>query len=135
MDATWAYRFGPPAQDLIVISLEEPGDLGAKLISQTFRLPAGRPLTRESAERLGVSVRLRPSGDGRAILSVNSRRFLYGARIDVPGFRASDDAFSIEPGHGRELKLVARPGAPEARRGGLTALNLEGRAPIEVDTA
>jgi urease beta subunit len=66
-------------------------------------------------------------------VSVHSRRFLYGARIDVPGFRSSDDAFSIEPGRGRELELVARDGAAHAPRGGLTALNLNGRAPIEVE--
>ena len=53
-DVSWAYRFGPPAQDLIVASLEREGAGGAELLSQAFHLPAGRPRAVESADRLGL---------------------------------------------------------------------------------
>ena len=45
VDASWAYRFGPPAQDVIVASLErdESSAPGSGMISQAVRFPAGRP--------------------------------------------------------------------------------------------
>ena len=52
VDASWAYRFGPPAQDLIVATLEDRDGL---ILSQAFRFPAERPPTQDAAE-LGLSV-------------------------------------------------------------------------------
>src|SRR5205807_213638 len=51
VDASWAYRFGPPAQDLIAVTLER----GAEVLSQSFRFPAGRPTARHSPPELGLS--------------------------------------------------------------------------------
>jgi hypothetical protein len=48
---------------------------------------------------------------------VRSRRLAYGVRIH--GVAASDNAFSVEPGHER---VVTAPGATA-----LTALNLRGQ--------
>jgi beta-mannosidase len=132
VDAARAYRFGPPAQDLIVVSLEQSGGQNAGNGSQCFRLPAGRPTAQESAQRLGVSATLRRDSEEHATVRLSSRRFLYGARITVPGYRALDDALSVEPGHGREVRLRALPGA-EGGRGTLTALNLSGRVAIAED--
>ncbi len=48
VDAAWAYRFGPPAQDLIILSLETP-ELGAsRPLSQVIPVSGG------SAESAGV---------------------------------------------------------------------------------
>jgi beta-mannosidase len=132
VDAGWAYRFGPPAQDLIIVSLEEVGGSGAGVMSQDVRLPAGRPTAREPAERLGVTASLRRGRDGGATVTVASRRFLYGARIDVPGFRPRDDAFSVEPGHERTIDLTPTAPGAEPARGTIAALNLAGRVPCEV---
>ena len=46
VDTAWAYRFGPPAQDVVVASLERDGADGPELLSQAFHFPAGRPLHR-----------------------------------------------------------------------------------------
>ena len=127
VDATWAYRFGPPAQDLIVASLERERDGTAELISQSIRFPAGRPLAAEPAARLGLEAALAPREDGSALLTATSRRLAYGVRIHAPGFAASDDAFSIEPGTTRHVILRPREPGAAIDGAGLTALNLEGR--------
>ena len=130
-DVSWAYRFGPPAQDVIVASLERDGDADATLLSQAFRFPAGRPDRVEPADRLGLSADARPCGDGVIRLTVRSQRLAYGVRIHAPGFAPDDDAFSVEPGGSRQVDL--RPRTPERRFGGeLTAINLAGRLPISM---
>jgi beta-mannosidase len=126
-DVSWAYRFGPPAQDLIVASLERAD---GELEAQCFRLPTGRPLRRETPERLGVEVHAQPTGDNSASLTVASERFLYGVRPSVPGFRPEDDAFCVEPGRPRVLALRRIVDGAEATQGSITALNLDGRVPI-----
>jgi beta-mannosidase len=138
VDASWAYRFGPPAQDLIVASLEanrsrDAGKESGIVLSQSVRFPAGRPLTRESGAQLGLVAAARMQPDGAVRVSVGTRRFAYGVRVDAPAFIADDDAFSIEPGSERSLLL--RPRTPEAvfAGGSLTALNLAGRLALEIE--
>ncbi len=128
-DVSWAYRFGPPAQDVIVATLERDGGPGPAVLSQAFRFPAGRPSRIEPADRLGLSADARPCGDGIVRMTVRSRRLAYGVRVHAPGFRPDDDAFSIEPGGSREIDL--RAVTPDAVLGGeLSAINLAGRVPI-----
>lgn len=135
LDIGWAYRFGPPGQDLVVFSLERGGEHPEQpeLLSQGFRLPAGRPLRQESAAELGLEARLEPPGrqEGSAVLELSCRRFVYGLRISVAEFRPAEDAISLEPGHTRRI-LLRGSGVPSS--GSLTALNLRGaltvRAPL-----
>jgi beta-mannosidase len=135
VDVSWAYRFGPPAQDVVVCSLEHPHADGAELLSQCFRLPAGRPLLREPASRLGLAATLTPTSDEVVALSVSTRRFAYGVRVHVPGFDPSDDAFSVEPGGERRIDLRRAAGHGSAAAGVLTALNLTGRVTIGLGDA
>jgi beta-mannosidase len=175
VDAAWAYKFGSPATDAIVVTLEragngdnvidsageatheepraeEPaseeshGEASAgnppsdqegpqRLISQTFRFPAGRPLEREPAERLGLTARGQALPDGSVRVTVSSRRLAYGVEVHAPGFTPSDAGFSIEPGGERMVMLG--PGENDAvfAGGKLTAVNLQGRVSIVLDEA
>ncbi len=54
VDAAYAYHFGPPAHNAIVVSLETPEDM---LLSQSMHFPVGRPLQREPAALLGIEAR------------------------------------------------------------------------------
>jgi beta-mannosidase len=136
VDAAWAYKFAPPAQDAIVVTLAQDESEGAResegasILSQAFRFPAGRPLERESAERLGLAARARALPDGTVRLTLSSRRLAYGVEIHTPGFLPSDDGFSIEPGGERTVLLSPRELDTAFAGGGLTALNLRGRSPI-----
>jgi beta-mannosidase len=130
VDASWAYRFGPPAQDLVVASLELDGDDGPELLSQAFRFPAGRPTHIEPADRLGLVAAVAADANGPLRMTLSSRRLAYGLRLDVPGFRPDDDAFSVEPGGSRVV--VLHPIAPGNRfvGGTLSALNLAGQVAV-----
>lgn len=130
VDAAWAFRFGPPAQDAIVVSLEREGADGHELLSQAFHFPAGRPLTVERGDRLGLTATAEPDEGGAIRLLVASRRLAYGVRIHVPGFATSDDAFSVEPGGTRTVTLTPLTPATAFGDGSLSALNLRGRVTI-----
>jgi beta-mannosidase len=134
VDVSWAYRFGPPAQDLVAVSLERASDQEVQLLSQCFRLPVGRPTTRETPERLGFAAEVEQRPDGGLRLTIRSRRFAYGVRVHAPGFDPDDDAFCVEPG-GLRLITLARREAERAPAGAivLSALNLAGRVTIPVD--
>ena len=131
VDVAWAYRFGPPAQDLIVLTLERHDGEGDAL-SQAFRLPVGRPGRRELAAALGLSARAHEVGHEEALVTVSSKRFAYGVRLNVPGFAPADDAFSIEPGHSRDIVLRRTADTDDAVAGHVLALNLAGRLSIEI---
>lgn len=131
VDAAWAYRFGPPAQDTIVASLFRDGEQGAELLSQAFHFPAGRPMSVEPERRLGLAAAIGPAADGTIRLTVESRRLAYGVRVHVPGFAPSDDAFSVEPGGARSIALRAIGDRARPSHGWLTALNLAGQVTIK----
>jgi beta-mannosidase len=102
VDVGWAYRFGPPAQDLVALTLS---DEDGNIVSQAFRFPAGRPVRRLSPDELGLSASVSGDPDGGRRVTVSSRRFAYGVRVHVPGWEPSDDAFGVEPGGERVLAL------------------------------
>jgi beta-mannosidase len=120
VDASWTYRFGPPAADVIVASLESGPEPGEGQLACAFRFPAGRPHTRESAAALGLEAELT---DGGAGLRLRARRVVHGVRVHADGAVPADDAFSLEPGIAREIALGGEP------TGGVTvtALNLRDR--------
>ena len=128
VDAAWAYRFGPPAQDAIVVSLECDGGTEAapRTLCQAVRFPAARPLERESPEQLGLVVETTTLPDGNVRLALRSRRLAYGVRVDAPGFLPSDDGFFIEPGGEREVILRVTDAQSSLDDGKLTALNMHG---------
>jgi beta-mannosidase len=132
VDASWAYRFGPPPHDLLVASLEREDEHGNELVSQSIRFPAGRPVATESADRLGLAAEAEPLADGTVRVRLQSRRFAYGVRIHVTGFTTDDDAFSIEPQGERVVLLRPRERVRDFSGGALTALNLDGRVRIQV---
>jgi len=130
VDASYAYRFGPPAQDLIVASLERDSGGATEILSQAIRFPSGRPSSRLPAERIGLTAERPRIGSAGIGLTISSDRLSYGVRVHVAGFRPSDDSFAIEPGGSHNILLVpTRPGAVY-QGGTLTALNLDGHVSL-----
>jgi beta-mannosidase len=127
VDAAWAYRFGPAPHDVIVASLEGDAPYGPTLISQSMHFPAGRPTGTEPAASMGLSGHVTETEAGELSLSLSTRRLAYCVRVNAPGFTPDDDAFSLEPGRERLVRL--RPSRLDAAFSGgeLTAVNLQGR--------
>jgi beta-mannosidase len=134
-DASWAYRFGPPAQDAIVASLERDGEDGVELLSQCVRFPAGRSTAIHRSVGLGLEARAERLDATVMRLTVSSRKLAYGVRLHVPGFAADDDAFTVEPGGERVVLLRARESGADFAGGAITALNLEGRVHVAPEDA
>jgi beta-mannosidase len=103
VDASYAYRFGPPGHDLIVASLHDAPE--AAPLSQSFRFPAGRSAAADSISELGLSGEGVLTASGNVEVSMKSRCFAYGVRIAAPGFLPTDAYFGIEPGGQRALEL------------------------------
>jgi beta-mannosidase len=124
-DVGWAYRFGPPAQDAIVLRLLTRGH-PASLIAHAVRFPVGRPLALEAPGDLGLEGSLFPGPDGNAQLHLRTRRLAYGVRIHAGGLEPQDNWLTLEPGAQRTVSL--RPGGRgEAGSVELGALNMQGR--------
>jgi beta-mannosidase len=123
-DVSYAYRFGPPGHDLVVVSLERDG----VPLSQAARHPVGRSAAVEPPERLGLNASATPAPGGM-LVTVAGRRFVDGVRLDVPGWVPDDDAFFVEPGGARSVLLRPVDGAAWAG-GTLRALNLRGRVAL-----
>ncbi len=136
VDASWAYRFGPPAQDAIVLTLSagESAERQAAPLSQAVRFPAGYPLVREHPDRLGLSANAESLADGRARLTLSSTRLAFGVRVDVPGYTPAEDCICLEPGVARCLTL--KPGGDgerSLRAGRVSALNMVGSVRLTVE--
>ena len=131
VDASWAYRFGPPAQDLIVASLERGDDGASAPISQAAFFPAGRPAAAELAARLGLELEAAPAGDAIEV-RLRSRRFLYAARVEARGYLAAEPWFCVEPGVERRLVLERGGDEEPASTVAVSALNLRGRLSAQI---
>ena len=132
VDAAWAYRFGPPAQDVIVATLEGLDGPIERPLAQAVRLPAGRAVAATAIDDLGLAATVASIEGDRVHLAVSSRRLAFGVRMVVPGFVPSDDAFAIEPGHTRHIELRPRDAGTPFTGGALRALDLAGSIPISV---
>jgi beta-mannosidase len=132
LDISWAYRFGPPAQNLIIASLEADieGLDGAQMVSQTVRFPVGYPIDREPVERIGLQARGTMRPDGWVSLSLMARRLAWAVRVDLPGFQADDDAFSLEPSVERVVMLRPLGADGPQPAGAVSAANMRGSVEI-----
>jgi beta-mannosidase len=132
VDASWAYRFGPPAQNLIVVSLERDVAGGVELMSQAFHFPIGRPTEVESSSALGFRAEAHRTRDGGVRLLLEATKCLHGVRIEAPGFEPDDDGFSLEPGRARAVNLRAMGSGSDAEAIAIGALNMRNSVPVRL---
>jgi beta-mannosidase len=131
VDISRAYRFGPPAHDLITASLHRtPGE---SAFARCFRFPAGRDLRRRPIVEIGITAQAAALATGEIEVLVGTRAFAHAVRVTAPGLLPDDCYFSIEPGGTH--RLLFSPTAPAPLPSGLsvTALNAEGRITIPVE--
>lgn len=116
-DLTYAYRFGPPAHDVILVELDTGAPHPAP---RAFFLPLGP--ARARIPDCGLAATARPGPGGVWSLAVVTEAFAHHVSVVVAGFEPSDDWFHLEPGGRAELTL--RPIGTRARpTGEVRALN------------
>ena len=120
IDITYAYRFGPPAHDLVTAALR---DAAGEVLSEAFYFPLGRPCERRGD--LGLTARTRPLPDGCVELALATVRHAQSISLEVepPETRLEDNWFHLRPGAERRIRL--RPPSGARVRGHALALNAE----------
>ncbi len=132
VDASWAYRFGPPPR-AVTAALELDGESNAGERGPAFLFPGGFPTEPDSAERLGLTATADATDEG-ATIELRSSRLVYAVRLNTGDREPVDDAFSLEPGHPRRIRLKRATGAT-GTPGPITieAVNLRGRLSVPVE--
>ncbi|MBS1675917.1 MAG: glycoside hydrolase family 2 protein [Actinobacteria bacterium] len=132
VDASWSYRFGPPAQDAIVAALEVPPGGAEDPLAEAIHFPAGRPSAAESAERLGLEVVAEADGDGAVMLRLRSRKLVWGLHASGSGRVAEQPLIQVEPGRERRLRLLPDPRSGDPGPVSVRAVNLRGRMSVAI---
>ena len=129
LDLSYAYRFGPPAHELVAATLTAPDGV---VLASAFHFIGGLSATRELD--IGLSASATPRADGGFNLKVATRRFAQSVWVEIDGgFDASDAYFHLAPGSERTLVLQRVPGGAEKPlRGRVHALNAYNPAKIEI---
>jgi beta-mannosidase len=132
-DASWAYRFGPPAQDTIVASLERGGGDGeAEVLSRAFFHPVGPPTGVEDAAALGLAGEATSRLDGALVVRLHARRAVYGLELSAAGkpLQGRGSYLHLEPGRSSFVVLPPIAGDPKIAA---TAVNMAGSVSIPFD--
>lgn len=125
VDLTWAYRFGPPAHDLVLATLS----VGGSEVARAFHFPTGLP--RQQVPDVGLEASGSLREDGAYDVTVRARRFAYAVALDTPGYLPDDDYFHLEPGGAKQLVLRPQKGA-RPLSGSVLATNALAQARIAI---
>jgi len=131
VDASYAYRFGPPGHDVIAASLHQ--HRGGIPFAQSFRFPAGRANRRSPIAELGLEGQAKALPGGAIEMLITTRRFAWGVRAAAPGFIPDDAYFGIEPSGKRRIVLTPLKPAEIPANIAVTAVNAEGRIAVAVE--
>jgi beta-mannosidase len=131
LDLSYAYRFGPPAHDLVVANLTAQS--GA-LLAQAFHFIPGLSAAREidvgmTATAVATTAAKSPAFE----VTIATRRFAQSVWIEAEGFVADEAYFHLAPGSSKTV-LLRRAGnaADKPLRGRVQALNAHTPAKIEI---
>ena len=129
LDLSYAHRFGPASQDLVVATLTGPQ---GEVLANAFHLVGGLNVARELD--IGLSAVATRRADGAFDLKVATRRFAQSVWVEIDGgFEASDAYFHLAPASERTLVLRRTAGeAEKPLRGRVHALNAYNPAKIEI---
>jgi beta-mannosidase len=125
MDLTYAYRFGPPPCDVVVVTLKHAD---GERIAQAFHFPAGVPCAQEAD--VGLSAQARKVSGQAIELTVSTRRFALGVHFDIPGWAADDEHFHLAPGG--QARVMLRGDGSQPPHGMVHAVNTTHAAQIAV---
>lgn len=118
IDLAWAYRFGPPAYDLLQAVLQGPD---GRVWARAHHLCGGWPAALDDAPSLAARAR-RVDADTLA-LDLHAGRLALGVHLEIAGYRPADDWFDLAPDERRTVHLQACGAATQVWRGSVQAAN------------
>ncbi len=128
VDASYAYRFGPPGHDAVVARFESHED--DELVCSAFHFRAD--LATDAAGEVGLTAEAEPLADGGWSVSARSQRLARWVAVEARGFRTSDAYFHVAPGSPHRFRLYPlAKGTP--LRAELRALNARTATRIRID--
>jgi beta-mannosidase len=132
-DISYAYRFSPPAHDVVAVTLT---GVNGTVASEAVHLPLG--LARPLEADIGLTATAAPAdgdrGTGAWTVTVATRRFAQSVALDVAGFVPSDSWFHLAPGATRSVTLVPVPDSEADRpRGSVRAVNARAESSLRID--
>jgi beta-mannosidase len=116
MDLNYAYRFGPPACDVVCCTLTDAN--GAHL-ARAFHFP--QPPGSEPEPDVGLAARMAVLDAHTAELTISARRLALGVHFEFPCVTADDEFFHLPPGG--EVKILLRGADAAPGAGWVHALN------------
>ena len=127
-DLAYAYRFGPPAYDLLVATLRP--DAGSTPATAHY-FPSG--LSAQQGGDIGLKAHAIAGAGGSYQLELTARAFAQSVVVEADGFRCDDQYFHLPPATQRSLTLwpidIARS---RPLRGTVLALNQSAAIAIDV---
>ncbi|MBB2890158.1 glycosyl hydrolase 2 galactose-binding domain-containing protein [Flexivirga oryzae] len=118
-DISYIHRFGPPAYDVVAVTLVAPD--GSEVSQASFL--AG-PRLRPVDAHLGLDATARQEEGDCWLLDVSTDRFAQWVHVNVDGWQPDDSWFHLLPGATRTVRLQPRPDVlPGPPRGEVMALN------------
>ena len=105
LDTTYAYRFGPRTQHVVIAHLHE-GEADGPILSDDYFFPGNLPSRSDPIIDLQAEVSVRDGG--LVDVAFRSDRFCQSVAIDTPGFLPSDNYFHLTPGIAKSITLRAR---------------------------
>jgi beta-mannosidase len=120
-DLTRAYRFGPPAHDVVVATLATGDDAPVR---DTFYFPTG--VARPRRADIGLRATAARTAGSQWALTITSGLCAQWVAIDVPGYEPSDSWFHLAPGTTRTIGLgpdAGRQDPSQTPGGEVRALN------------
>jgi beta-mannosidase len=118
-DLTYAFRFGTPSHDSVVVTACRADDLGTPIFLQACHFPLG-PYA--PPEDIDIQTRALYEGDiwWLEITTKSLARFVH---IDDHTHRPMENYFHLPPGSPRRVRLVPRTSVSEIPEGSVSALN------------
>jgi beta-mannosidase len=101
-DFTYAYRFGPRAHDVTIVTLRDISS--GKVLSESFHLPERQALERHD---LGLSVTPQATPEGWQLV-IEAQRFARFVHIADASYRAREDWFHLAPNRSITVALLPR---------------------------
>lgn len=104
-DATYAFRFGPPAHDVTHARLIDAAS--GVIVAEAFHFPRGRGAAMHAAR---LDVRCEKDADGNAVVVLSADRLAQSVHIRADGFLPGDNWFHLAPGNEKRVTLRRLPG-------------------------